>query len=196
MYVFQKLPITSLDHSCVERVWEILGDSAHCIYFKDGMPSSLEMLPVARSDNLQQLPQTTKPSPSLSPPPPPPPHQIRKTTTGLGSRKSKTWPQVFFENRPVNDRPFVDTVRQKGPGVDLLSAFLQDTDASGPSWEVEQARCFYLKTLGVPEAKIWVDDRSSSDVNQKQSPNWTTSADYCRSHPQQVILDCPCFDYH
>ncbi len=99
---------------------------------------------------------------------------------------SKKWLEIFTQNRVAHDRLFVDTVRQKGPGVDLLAAFLQDTDASGPSWQVEQARRFCTESPEVPEAKIWLDDRKSSDSVKKQVPSWMTSVDYCKTLPTKV----------
>ncbi|KAF3038772.1 hypothetical protein E8E12_000549 [Didymella heteroderae] len=70
----------------------------------------------------------------------------------------------------------METVAKPKLKLGLLPVFLQTTDASGPSWEIEQVQRFCKTTPEVPKARIWIDDRVSVP-EMKCVPKWTTSID-------------------
>ena len=95
----------------------------------------------------------------------------------LDLRSSKTWDPIFLKRRKVEDRPFVDTVSKVTPKLGLLTAFLQSTNASGTSWEVQQVQRFCKKTPGVPNTYIWVDDRVNTAKTKNKALKWVTPSD-------------------
>lgn len=112
-------------------------------------------------------------------------HLEVQAPSNLDLRTSKNWSGIFLVKRAVQDRPFIETVAKPKLKLGLLPAFLQTTDASGPSWEIEQVLRFCKKTAEVPKARIWIDDRVST-AEKKSVPIWTTSAELATFSRQQV----------
>lgn len=70
---------------------------------------------------------------------------------------------------------FTDSLEQNDVQRDLQEAFLQDTEISGSSWEVEQVRKFFRAAGSIPDAKVWMDFRVKGvDTSQHQS-RWLRS---------------------
>ncbi|KAJ8113690.1 hypothetical protein OPT61_g4232 [Boeremia exigua] len=116
-------------------------------------------------------------------------------TSGSILGNSKRWLPCFFHHRITRDRLFVDTVQTQNR--DLLTAFLQDNDYSGPSWQVEQAQRFCTESPEVPDAKIRTDNRISSLHSDPTESRWMTSVEYCQTLPVKnlVALSSDC-DIH
>lgn len=109
-----------------------------------------------------------------------------QSSTGTSFRNSKAWELIFSQPRKIRDRPFIDTVTEPKLKLGLLTAFLQYTNASGPSWEVEEVQKFCNSTPEVPKALIWIDDRVSSEKSRKKAPKWVVPADLDEVSRQRV----------
>lgn len=88
------------------------------------------------------------------------------------------WSPVFSKrNRKERDRPFLTCLQERKVKRKLLYSFLQDTELSVPSWEVEEVRKFFE---GSPDGgssqpqseRAWIDYRRKSAEDQRVRPEW------------------------
>lgn len=90
------------------------------------------------------------------------------------------WNRAFFtSNRGLKDRAYFECLQERGVRRNHVDAFLQDTESSVPSREVEQARKFLLHawTREAPlrqEAQAWVDYRRKTTDDCRSNPKWHT----------------------
>lgn len=96
------------------------------------------------------------------------------------SRSPKRWNSEFFKNRhklgKIHDRPFIEFLKDLQVQRSTLDAFLQNSEISGNSWEVEQVRKFFRVSQSFPEARVWVEDRSkTNEYGNATSSKWLNS---------------------
>ncbi|XPS79207.1 hypothetical protein M3J07_011210 [Ascochyta lentis] len=90
---------------------------------------------------------------------------------------SKIWYPIFFKKRRVEDRPYAETVKESRVTLGLLLAFLQNTDASGSSWEVGQVLKFCNETTTILSSKVWVSYRSISSDLSRSGSDWISPSE-------------------
>lgn len=107
-------------------------------------------------------------------------------TLSADMRSSKTWNNIFFTRHNVQDRPFTETISRSRRRLGLLRAFLQTTDASGPSWDVELVQRYCRKQPEISDARIWIDDRIHAAEDVKKGSKWVTSEDFGKAWQEKV----------
>jgi hypothetical protein len=112
------------------------------------------------------------------------------TTTTDVSHSAKRWNPEFFKDRrkdgKISDRPFVEALEHIRVQRSNLDVFLQNSELSGSSWEVEQVRKFFREAKSFPEAKLWLDHRSKTTTPSQSQPRWLTSKELQDVLVQQV----------
>lgn len=103
-----------------------------------------------------------------------------KQTPGL--RTAKAWSSHFFERRVFRDRPFIDAHRENGVELDAHIAWLQNTDATGTIWEVEEVLKFLSRPTTAVE-RIWLHCRVEgpeplSTENAEHESSWRTTSNF------------------
>lgn len=72
---------------------------------------------------------------------------------------SKRWNADFSKklHRARRDPLFVDYLERTDVQRGIQSAFLQDSEISGASWEAEQVQNFFQEAGAIPDAKLWIN---------------------------------------
>ena len=104
----------------------------------------------------------------------------------------KRWNAEFFsqhrKNRTSCETLFVEGLEQNDVCRTLQDAFLQDSEISGPSWEVEQVQKFFREAGAIPDAKIWIDLRVRGIETGEFQSRWLESSDLAGTRKEQVYL--------
>jgi hypothetical protein len=111
--------------------------------------------------------------------------------TGRPGRVAKRWNAGFakrHEKNSSNDPLFVDVLENIQVERELQDAFLQDTEISGSSWEVEQVQKFFREARSALVARIWMDYRVKNTKSSTSESRWLLSDDLARVMAQQASL--------
>ena len=109
--------------------------------------------------------------------------------TGQSGRVAKRWNPGFAKRHEKNsstDPLFIDVLENIQVERQLQDAFLQDTEISGSSWEVEQVQKFFREAKSALVVKIWMDYRVKSTKSSKSESRWLVSDDLARVLAQQA----------
>jgi hypothetical protein len=83
----------------------------------------------------------------------------------------KAWNQKFNDrNRKKEDRPFLKCLRGVKMKRELLDAFLQDTDSSILSREVQRVKRIFDNILRGSNTLAWVESRAKTSNSNHMSP--------------------------
>ncbi|KAF1360251.1 hypothetical protein EJ07DRAFT_177570 [Lizonia empirigonia] len=108
-------------------------------------------------------------------------HECNCATTAGSGQPAKSWNPDFLKNRRKNgkldDRPFVGSLNHVNVQRKLLDIFLQTSEISGPSWDVERVRKFFRTAKRVEDAKLWVDYRVKDPSTANCQPRWLLSSE-------------------
>jgi hypothetical protein len=105
----------------------------------------------------------------------------------------KRWNAEFFEkhqkNRTNRETLFIEGLELNDIQRGLHDAFMQDSEVSGASWEVEKVQKFFREAGTIPNAKVWIDlrVREGFEGNEVRS-RWLVSSDLVETMEQQVCL--------
>lgn len=106
---------------------------------------------------------------------------------------SKRWNADFSRkiHRNRRDPLFIDFLERTGVERGIQDAFLQDSEISGASWEVEQVQDFFREAGAIPDAKIWIDIRVKNKAGGRCRSMWLASDQLAEIMAQQVCLFQP-----
>lgn len=91
---------------------------------------------------------------------------------------AKRWNPEFFKKPKrtrSNDPLFIEVLEDIRVERHLQDAFLQNTEASGSSWEVEQVQKFFREARNDPAARLWRDYRVKGIKFTKSQSRWHLS---------------------
>ncbi|OAL49227.1 hypothetical protein IQ07DRAFT_588560 [Pyrenochaeta sp. DS3sAY3a] len=95
-----------------------------------------------------------------------------------GGQQLRKWSPVFsMRNRKEHDRPFHACLQESKVKRKLLYSFLQDTEFSVPSWEVEEVRKFFEGSPSGDSSqpqleRAWIDYRRKLAEESRVHPEW------------------------
>jgi hypothetical protein len=97
-----------------------------------------------------------------------------KTVHGRGrssNNHNKEWSPVFFIQRPfLEERPFVQLLREYQADGDNLDRFMAACEGRVPSYRLEFVKKFCAGAWTPGKAKVWLDDREFSTQRSRIYP--------------------------
>ena len=86
----------------------------------------------------------------------------------------KTWNRIFDDkNRKKQDRPFLECLQQEKVERDPLDAFLENTDSSILSQEVQKVKKILDNILRGSNTPAWVECRRKASNSEERPKNFT-----------------------